>query len=348
MGWRAWRNHRDHGVTSRAALAALDYRTAALVAAGVDLRPVTAALGSMPDDTPLPAVIGERKKAQLARLARAGIRALGDARSLSPGTAAYSDEPMRDLPEQIDLARAALGGAPAYRRRGVARVRVPRGDVEVDIDMENTEDGVYLWGALVSAGPGRATGAGGYHPFCTWRPLTGAVEAELFARFWEWLTGLRRDAAAAGLVFRAYCYNAAAENTQMRRIAAAAGLDEEVAAFTASGQWVDLLRVFEAQLITGGPAGLKRVAVLCGFTWEVEDPGGGESMIRYDQAAEPGAARRPGTAGMAGQTPTAGEPGAARAWLLTYNRNDVEAARALRDWLDSDASGCPPVEGLGP
>jgi len=188
----------------------------------------------------------------------------------------------------------------------------------------------------------------GYRSFCTWDPVTGDTEAALFARFWEWLTGLRRDAAAAGLEFSAYCYNAAAENTQMRRIAAAAGLDEEVATFTASGQWVDLLRVFEAQLITGGPAGLKHVAALCGFTWEVEDPGGGESMIRYDQAAEPGAARRPGTAGMAGQPPTAGEPGAARKWLLTYNRNDVEAARALRDWLDSDASGCPPVEGLGP
>jgi predicted RecB family nuclease len=342
LGWRAWRIHRDHGVTSRAALAALDHRTAALVAAGVDLRPVTTALGTMPDDTPLPDVIGERKKAQLARLARAGIHTLGDARSLSPGTAAYSDEPMRDLPEQIDLARAALGASTAYRRRGVARVRVPRGDVEVDIDMENTEEGVYLWGALVSAGPGRPVRAGGYHPFCTWQPLTGAVEAELFARFWAWLTGLRRDAAAARLAFRAYCYNAAAENTQMLRMAAATGLAEEVAAFTASGQWVDLLRVFEAQLITGAPAGLKHVAALCGFTWEVEEPGGGEAMIRYDQATGRGGAGGPGAAG------TAGESGTAREWLLTYNRNDVEATRALRDWLDRDASGCPPVAGLGP
>jgi predicted RecB family nuclease len=58
-------------------------------------------------------------------------------------------------------------------------------------------------------------------------------------------------------------------------------------------------------------------------------------MVRYDQAA-----------GVTQAGP--GGPGAARDWLLTYNRNDVEATRSLREWLDRDASGCPPVEGLGP
>jgi predicted RecB family nuclease len=87
------------------------------------------------------------------------------------------------------------------------------------------------------------------------------------------------------------------------------------------------------------------VAALCGFTWEVEDPGGGESMLRYDQAAGRGTA---GSADALGDPYSDGEADAAREWLLTYNRNDVEATRALRDWLDSDASGCPPVEDLGP
>jgi hypothetical protein len=361
MGWRAWRIHRDHGVTSRAGLAGLDHRTATLVAGKVDLRPLMAALGGAPGETPVSDMIGDRKRSQAARLARAGIHTLGDAGALCPRTAAYSDHPMADLPEQIDQARAALGSSPAYRRRGIDRVEVPRGDVEADIDMENAEEGVYLWGALVTDRTGRDVVASGYRPFCTWDPMTGARESMLFAEFWAWLTGLRREVAAAGLVFRGYCYNATAENSQMRRIAAAAagaaaagaagadegaagvgpggtgaapaggGLADAVAAFTGSAEWVDLLRVFETQLITGRSAGLKDVATLAGFTWDVEDPGGGESMVRYDDAVggDVAAAR------------------AARDWLLTYNRNDVEATRALRDWLGHDASGCPSVEDLG-
>ncbi len=210
---------------------------------------------------------------------------------------------------------------------------MPRGDVEVDIDLENVEDGVYLWGTLVTIrSPGWTGGAAGYRAFCRWAPITAEVEAGLFAEFWAWLAGLRQAAAAAGRTFRAYCYNAAAEGGALRRLAATVGLTDEVAAFISSAQWVDLLRVFDTQLITGSGTGLKAVAGLCGFTWAVEDPGGGESMLRYDQAVgatDPAAAQ------------------AARDWLLAYNRDDVAATRALRDWLDQTAASCPAIESLG-
>ena len=324
IGWRAWKAHRDHGITDRAALAGLDYRTAALVAAGVDLRPVLAALGTEPDATPIAQLIGPRKHGQLASLAAHGVVTLGDARVLDPRTASFSDAPLRDLPEQIDQARAALGPCPAYRRRGVAAVTVPRGDVEVDIDMENTEDGVYLWGVLVTDRSSTGLAEPGYRAFSSW----DGFEATITAEFWEWLTGLRKAVTGAGFSFRAYSYNSAAEFGQLRRIPAVPG--EEIAGLIASGDWIDLLKVFGEQLVTGGPIGLKQVAGPVGYRWSVADPGGDMAMVRYDEAVGSGDAAP-----------------AARQWLLDYNRSDVEATLALRDWLDGHASACPPVEDLG-
>jgi predicted RecB family nuclease len=130
----------------------------------------------------------------------------------------------------------------------------------VDVDLESTEQGVYLWGALVG---------GEYHAFAHWDPLTPDAEAKLFARFWRWLSELPP--------FRAYCYNASAEVAQMRRLAAVTGLAADV-------DWVDLRQVFESQLITGGDTGLKDVAPLAGFTWAVADPGGEQAMLAYDRA----------------------------------------------------------------
>lgn len=327
IGWQQWRIHQDHGVTDRAALAALDHRTATLVASGVDLRPVMAALDDQAADTDLRDVIGERRKRQLTALAGAGIATVQDARSLCARTAAYSDAPMRDLPEQIDQARAALGDHSVYRRRGIAVVQVPRADVEADIDMESTPDGVYLWGILVTVKSEKpAYLSAGYRAFFSWEPMTSQVEADLFVTFWGWLTSLRAAAAAAGLTFRGYCYNASAENSQLRRISAVSGLAEEVAAFIDSDQWVDLYRVFDTQLITGHSTTLKAVAPLAGFSWEVADPGGDEALARYDRAVAPGGER------------------ASRDWLLAYNKNDTEATLALRNWLARSAGDCPPIE----
>jgi predicted RecB family nuclease len=331
-GWRAWRTHRDHGVSDRRQLAGLDYRTATLVANGVDLGTLLAAIGTLPGSTAVEDIIGIRKKAQVVRLKAAGITTLDDARALQPKTASYGDDPLAGLPEQIELARAVLGDAPAYRRRGVEVVKVPRGDIEVDIDMENVEDGVYLWGTLVSTPGHNLAVPCGYRAFVTWDPLNPTNEAAIFVEFWTWLGELRAWAAGRGLPMRAYCYNAGAENTQMCRIATATGLEEDVANFLASEDWVDLLPIFDTQLITGQPVGLKSVARLCGFAWEVDDAGGAESMVRYKAAVDP-------------SDPTSAE--AARSWLTTYNQNDVEAMAALRRWLDTKASGFPSVENLG-
>jgi predicted RecB family nuclease len=149
----------------------------------------------------------------------------------------------------------------------------------------------------------------------TWGQLTPQGETANSLLFWRWLTAVRAQAHAEGLSFCAYCYNAGAENQYLRRLGLSAGLTAEVADFIGSEEWVDLLRVWDGQLITGGGSGLKTVAPLVGFHWDVEHAGGAESMVRYDAAA-------------------AGDAAAQR-WLLDYNRGDVRATLALREWMAS-------------
>ena len=118
----------------------------------------------------------------------------------------------------------------------------------------------------------------------------------------------------------------------MRRLATPLGVSDDVERFVASDEWVDLLRVFNSQLLTGSSIGLKTVAPLCEFAWDVDDPGGAESLLRYETAID---------------TSDAIEAAAARDWLLRYNRGDVEATLALRNWLESTAGSYPRIEELG-
>ncbi|WP_040924394.1 TM0106 family RecB-like putative nuclease, partial [Saccharomonospora iraqiensis] len=271
------------------------------------------------------------------QLRRAGITTVDKLAALDPQGASPIQWTAATFTDAVALARAWLADLTVVRR--VERVHVPRGDVEVDIDMESFGDsGAYLWGALLTTAPGVDLGIEpGYHAFATWEPLPTPDEGNSFARFWTWLSHVRAAAAAAGLGFRAYCYNAMAENrwlySSAERFAGTGGVPsrEEVRAFVESDEWVDLFRGVSEQFLCARGKGLKVVAPVAGFAWRDPEAGGEASMRWYREAV-----------GMDGGTPDAGQ----RERLLRYNEDDVRATHALREWMSGPAATVPYVGDL--
>jgi predicted RecB family nuclease len=329
IGWREWRTHRDHGIRTSTQLAALDHRTAQLVASDVDVPSYLDRADGAPPHSPVATLHPKRQKHN-ALLVQAGIREVGDLSLLDERTAAYSGT-MSGLADQIDMARLVLSGNRVARRRGIAKVTVPRADVEVDIDMENIDDGVYLWGALVTDRSASGLFEPVYHPFVSWEAMNPEVELAVLSSFWEWFTDLRGTAQTAGLSLLSY-YWSSVETVRLRSISAGSRLAESVEGVVTSPDWIDLLPIVRAQLLTTAGHGLKHVAGVAGFVWEDDDPGGAQSMLWYDEAVN----------GL-GPSQTA-----ARERLLAYNRNDVEATLAVRDWIDRCADGFPSVEDMEP
>ena len=321
------------GVTTLRELASLDTRTARLISAGVDLQHLAELALDADAATPVTVLLAGRPK-QAEGLLVEGFATAADVARIDPRTTAFRDAGLRDLPQQIDNARARVGPAPAYRRRGVDRVVVPRADIEVDVDMENVSEGCYLWGTLLNVRDTSGAIASDYVPFSSWNPDTGVGEIEAFRGFWGWFSEIRNEAARTGITFRAYCYSQSAENGQLRRLAERCGLEGDVEEFIRSEQWVDLLPIVRDQLITGLPSmGLKTVAPLTGFSWREEEVGGVLAMVRYVEATlDDDALLR----------------AAARQWILDYNEDDVRATAALRDWLDQNASLFPSIETAAP
>jgi predicted RecB family nuclease len=259
-------------------------------------------------------------------LRAAGVRTVAELAALDP--AGEPPVPLNGMPfpDAVALARAWQRGLPLVRR--VAEVKVPRADVELDVDMESfSESGAYLWGCLLSAPSGVDVGLpAGYRAFATWDPLPTVDEARSFAEFWGWLRELRERCAERGLSFAAYCYNEQAENrwllASVDRFAGRPGIPtrDEVTAFISSDAWVDLFAVVSEWFLCAHGKGLKRIAPAAGFGWHDPDASGENSMRWYRAAV-----------GMDGEPPDPSQ----RDRLLRYNSDDVHATHALREWMCS-------------
>ena len=318
------------GVSTIGDLARLDYGTAELVANKVDLTGLIELATGLPEPTALQQIVPRRRK-QLTVLADAGLTTVGDLARLDQKTVAVSTSASGDLSELIDLARARLGSSPAYKRRGVSRIVVPRADIEIDVDMESAFERCYLWGTLKTDHRVRGS-APEYRSFCHFNGDSPVRELGAFASFWDWLQSEREDADREGAILRAYCYSKGAEGRYLKSVGAVLGRSDEVNTFTASDQWVDLREIVRGNLITGGGLGLKAVALLSSFAWRADEVGGDLAMVRYDEAIDTNA---PESVRVSAQQ-----------WILQYNEDDCAATAALREWLDAWASLLPSIEDL--
>ncbi len=328
------------GITSRADLAEVDALVADLVADGVDLAGYRAAASGAPSDLPvdelhLRAGGLSRRPKQLEALRARGVITAGDLLGL-PGPL---PPPGAAIANQVRLARAAIGPAPVYRREGVSGEPVPRAEVEIDLDMENDPiaGGTYLRGALLTQ-PDREPR---YQPFAQLdRPLTESDEADLLAQLWSWLRRVLDDAHQRGLTARIYVWHQAAELTALRRAASlGAGRSDvptvdQIDQLAVSHQWVDLEQETTKRLWLPEGSSIKKVAPLAGHHWPMTDAGGDQSIVWYRTAtASP---RHPVLHPMAWRRARQ-----ARRKLLTYNRADVKATLAVRNWLEATQDSLP-------
>ena len=250
-----------------------------------------------------------------------------DKSGLCERTLAYGDGPLKpaQLLEQIECARSLRAGGP-IRREGVEIDEIPRADIEIDLDMENTADRrVYLWGAIVTHNvDGWPVPSDEYVPFVSWDPLDIRGEASLVAQLWRWLERQRDLAVAEGLTFKVYGYSiGAAESSHLKRIVAGRGIstlpsNAAIERFVdktspiAERTFVDLLPFMQQRWCSNDGHSLKVMAPAYGFEWRDSDPGGLKSIDWYEDAI-------------------AGVDTAANiARLLMYNEDDCRATRALR------------------
>lgn len=85
--------------------------------------------------------------------------------------------------------------------------------------------------------------------------------------------------------------------------------------------FVDLLPIAKEVAFPVTGYSIKMLAPLAGFDWEVKDAGGGNSIVYYQKA----------TSSMKSEE----EKQTAIKWLREYNRDDVKATFAVREYLRS-------------
>ncbi|MFM7089084.1 MAG: TM0106 family RecB-like putative nuclease [Candidatus Paceibacterota bacterium] len=316
------KTHYKRGVTSVAALARLDWRTAKLVDQGLD---VASAYQTSLERDPSDLIETFVKESDVKVYHEYGIKTVLDILKLDPRTAAYSLTGVWHLAESIDRARVAKIGK-VHLSRGVEFVKLERTAIEEDVDIEDANGYVYLIGVRTS---GRkrvgehSKQRAEYHSFVNW-DQSPEGEARIFAEFWAHVTGMSTYAKSNKYGYRLYHYSKhepTTFKTLASRHAGRSGVPtvEQVEAFFARKDVIDLYPLLADQLIWPTESNsLKELAKWVRFSWRDSDPGGGNSLAWYALAVgnDDDAIRKEN-----------------QQRILDYNADDVAAQVALRDWL---------------
>lgn len=216
--------------------------------------------------------------------------------------------PFRDSADRLRLAswrsRMARDGIALWRREG-AVLDLPVHDIEIDFDIEDAEEHVYLYGLNVTR---RGETTGRYVPI---DDLPGCgTDEPVQDRALAFFTDLIREAEQTGQSLAIYHWTHH-ERSQVKKVNPA--LFEAI-----DGYMVDMHKRVKAAFFDRDGLSIKTVAPLAGFAWAADDAGGDVSRIHYATATtHPDPAQR---------------QEAAR-WLRDYNGDDCRATLVLRQFL---------------
>lgn len=234
--------------------------------------------------------------------------------------------PEQRLTDTLRRARMLVADPPrTYEPHdGVWPSEVPAADVEVDFDLEWDSSGrIFQWGMRVRKGQDDTTARYLDHLVAA-KPLDDDVEQELAQRALQELSALAAQAAAAGQVMKVFHWSHP-EVSMTRKFPEI----EDLLAHHA----VDLLGWWRDHFFTVHGNGIKNVATLFDYDWQVADPAGLKAELKLAQAHEaypdPASWDAELFAAARAQGPDTNPLG----WVLLYNESDVEAQARIRDGL---------------
>ena len=214
---------------------------------------------------------------------------------------------------------------------------IPEFDIEIDIDLENSQaalfenlgeelpgkDQVYLYGyGILDRTKSKDWNKAEFTSIINFDDTVEA-EIEVLSTMWNVLKTEVGKAEAAGKSIGIFHYSSHEKSwfrKFARRHAAVPGTPslQEVEDFM-DKYFVDLLKYSELIALPVTGYGIKKLAPLAGFEWQVSDPGGAESLLKYRESID--------------EELSPAERDANREWLRSYNIDDVKSTFAVREYL---------------